>query len=140
MNAEPIRIMLVDDHSLVRESWKILLESNPRIKVIADCETSHMALELVSSLDPEIILLDINMTPVNGYLLARQLLEKKPTVKIIGLSVNHQPKNATQMLEAGGKGFITKTSTLDEIIAGIIAVHRGEIYICQEIRRNLPPA
>lgn len=140
MNDAPIRIMLVDDHQLVRESWRILLENNPRFHVVADCDGGETALQLIPELKPEILLLDINMAPMNGFTLARNAMQQLPTVKIIGLSVHNQPKYAHRMLELGARGFLTKTSPLEEINHGILEVYRGEVYICDEVKRNMPPA
>lgn len=140
MKEDFIRIMLVDDHPLVRESWKLLLENNNRFKVVGDCNGASEAFDLLAELQPEILLVDINMGPVDGFSVTKQVAEKFPEVKIIGLSVNNQPKYATRLLQLGARGFLTKTSTLQEINKGIIAVHEGKIYICDEIKRNMPPA
>ena len=115
MKNDYIRIMLVDDHQLVRESFKLLLENNPRFQVIADCDNGNAALEQFQS-------------------------ETMPMAKIIGLSVHNQAKYATRMMELGARGFLTKTSPLEEINRGILAVHRGEHYICEEVRLNMPPS
>ncbi|MBK8139602.1 MAG: response regulator transcription factor [Chitinophagaceae bacterium] len=140
MKNDYIRIMLVDDHQLVRESWKLLLENNPRFQVIADCDNGNAALEQFQSHHPDIMLVDINMSPVNGFELTRRIIETMPMAKIIGLSVHNQPKYATRMMELGARGFLTKTSPLEEINRGILAVHRGEHYICEEVRLNMPPS
>ncbi|MBL7725175.1 MAG: response regulator transcription factor [Chitinophagaceae bacterium] len=140
MSNEPIRIMLVDDHQLVRESWKMLLENNPRFHVVADCDNGNTALEQLQLLRPDIMLIDINMSPINGFDITRRIIETMPQARIIGLSVHNQPKYATRMMELGARGFLTKTSPMEEINEGILAVHRGEYYICEEIRRNLPPS
>lgn len=137
MTKDSIRIILVDDHKLIRESWKLLLENNSSIKVIADCDNGYKALELSKELLPDILLLDINMSPVNGFALAEKMTQTLPSVKVIGLSVSNQPKYAAKMIELGAKGFLTKTSSLEEIQRGIKHVHSGEIYICDEIRNQL---
>lgn len=137
---EPIRIILVDDHKMVRKSWKILLENNPRFKVVADCDNGNSAIEKAQEFVPDIMLVDINMSPLNGFSVTEKVLEKVPTVKIIGLSVNNQPKYANKMVELGARGYLTKTSPLDEINQGIQEVHDGKLYICEEVKRHMPPA
>jgi DNA-binding NarL/FixJ family response regulator len=139
MSNAPIRIILVDNHQLVRESWKILLENNPRFEVIADCDNGHSAIEHARKLSPDIMLIDINMSPFNGFAVTEQIIEKIPSVRIIGISVSNQTKYATDMMKLGARGYLTKTSPLEEIIHGILEVHRGELYICKEILRNIPP-
>lgn len=140
MKEEPIRIMLVDDHPLVRESWKLLLENNPRFQIVADFSGGAEALEHIPALNPDILLVDINMSPIDGFAVTRSVSTMMPSVKIIGLSVHNQPKYATRLLQLGARGFLTKTSSLEEINQGILAVHKGKIYICEEIKRNMPPA
>lgn len=139
MNAQTIRIVLVDDHKVIRDSWKLLLENNPRFKVIEDCDNSPHAIGKVSSLSPDILLVDINMSPVNGFNVTETVTKVSPSVKIIGLSVNNQPKYATRMLELGARGYLTKTSPLEEINRGIIEVYNGRIYVCEEVRGKMRP-
>jgi DNA-binding NarL/FixJ family response regulator len=137
MNIEPIRIIVVDDHQLVRESWKYLLQVNPRFKVIAECADGESAIEAAIEHKPDIILLDMNMSPMNGLQVTEKAIEIDPTLKIIGLSVNNQPMYAQRMLELGAQGYLTKTSTLEEINNGIMTVHEGKKYVCHEVRKHL---
>jgi two-component system, NarL family, invasion response regulator UvrY len=138
MSKEPIRIMLVDDHKIVRKSWRSLLENNPSFQVIADCDNGQSAIEQAEELIPDIMLVDINMSPLNGFTVTERVLETNPSIKIIGLSVNNQPKYAIKMVELGARGYLTKTSSLEEINHGILEVHKGKFYICEEVTRNMP--
>lgn len=137
MTPETIRIILVDDHKIIRDTWKMLLENNSGIEVIADCDNGFEAFELSKKLLPDILLVDINMSPVNGFSLTEKITEILPTIKVIGLSVSNQPKYASRMISLGAKGYLTKTSSLEEIQRGIREVNDGAIYICQEIREQL---
>ena len=134
---ETIRIILVDDHKLIRDSWKMLLENNSGIEVVADCDNGYEAFELSKKLLPDVMLVDINMSPVNGFSLTEKMTEILPDIKVIGLSVSNQPKYASRMLSLGAKGYLTKTSSLEEIQRGIRAVNEGAIYICEEIKKQL---
>lgn len=137
MTNKPVRIMLVDDHALIRETWKMLLQNIPAFQVVGDCGTGKDAIDLTRQLQPDIILLDINMFPVNGYEVAEKMAELISHTKIVGLSVNNKPKYAVRLVELGAKGYLTKTSTLEEICHGIMEVHHGNFYICEEIIRNI---
>ena len=139
MSTVPVRIILVDDHKIVREAWKGLFISHSRLEVIGECEDGQSAIEMAKKLLPDIMLVDINMSPMNGFVLTEKILEILPAIKMIALSVNNLPKYALRMLELGGKGYLTKTSSLDEITAGIMKVFEGDIYICEEIRKRMPP-
>jgi DNA-binding NarL/FixJ family response regulator len=139
MNTAPIRIILVDDHKIVRETWKMLLDNNQQFYVIAICEDSKSAIEEAQNHSPDVMLVDVNMSPVSGFVLTQKIMEMNPSIKIIGMSISNQPKFAQQMLESGAAGYITKTSSLDEIYHCILEVYKGERYICEEIRKNMPP-
>ncbi|HRG83430.1 MAG TPA: response regulator transcription factor [Chitinophagaceae bacterium] len=139
MTTPQIRIVLADDHQLIRESWRMLLENNPRFKVVADCSNGHDAIRCANEHRPDILLVDINMQPLNGFEVVRQVVEKNPSVRIIGMSVNNQPKYATRMVEMGARGYLTKTSSLAEIQHGIEQVYNGEVYICEEVKNLMPP-
>ena len=140
MSNTPIRIILVDDHKLVRQLWVGILQNNPLFKVLADCDTGDEAIKKTKELKPDILIVDINMSPTNGFAVTKQVVEESPSVKIIGLSVNNQPKYAIKMLELGAKGYFTKTSSLAEITRGIIEVFNGNEYICEEVRKFMPPS
>lgn len=132
----PIRIILVDDHDLIRESWKQLLNSDTRFKVVASLKNGADGIRQAINLLPDIILMDINMVPVNGFEATEKILISVPSAKIIGISVNNSPRYATKMLSLGAKGFVTKTSTLDELKKAILKVLHGEIYVCEEIKKR----
>jgi two-component system invasion response regulator UvrY len=138
MYTTKIRIIIIDDHELVRNSWKMLLENDPRLSVIGDFAEGSLAIRQAQVLLPDIILVDINMSPLTGFEIAKRLLEQDPRIKVIGLSVNNQPAYATRMMAIGAKGYLTKTSPFDEILHGIIEVYHGNEYVCDEIKRNIP--
>jgi DNA-binding NarL/FixJ family response regulator len=125
MSKQPIRIILVDDHQLARESWSMLLGYDDRFAVIHETGNGQDAIDLANRFEPDIMLVDINMEPVNGFEVTQKVLEKNPGVKIIGISVNNHPSYANHMLELGAKGFLTKGSSFDEIIQAIEEVHNG---------------
>lgn len=137
MKNNTIRIMLVDDHSLVREFWKMLLQRDSAFEVIADCDNGHAAIEVVTNHSPEIMLVDINMSPMNGFDVTEQALKIKPTLKVIGISVHNDPRYALRLMQLGAMGYITKTSSLEEIRYGILEVNKGTLYICDEVKRKM---
>jgi DNA-binding NarL/FixJ family response regulator len=128
--------MLVDDHELIRASWKLLLNKAPNFEVIAQCGNGMDAIEQAIKLLPDVILMDINMSPVNGFEATQKIMEIATSIKIIGVSGNNNPRYATKLFSLGGKGFVTKTSAFDELIIAIQKVYEGETYICQELRKK----
>lgn len=138
MDRTYISIVLADDHQIIRASWKALLENDPRFRVVADCHNGEKVIDYVRSLHPDILLVDITLSPNNGFSVARRVAEEFPSVGVIGLSVNNQPKYAIKMVGLGARGYLTKTSPLEEIIHGITEVHKGHTFICEEVKRHMP--
>ena len=137
MQKETIRVILVDDHQLVRETWRLLLSSHGQVEVVSECASAAEAIEQSSLLNPHVVLMDVNMYPVNGLEATRILHSRAPHIRIIGVSVNNQPAYARNMLEAGACGYVTKNSSREEMIEAIRAVVRGETYICREVREKM---
>ena len=132
-----IRIILADEHTPIRKSWKKILESNPRFTVLADCENGLVAQQLVNQLRPDILLMDLTNSPEDGLKIAEQIVMQFPAVKVVGISVSNRPHYALKMISLGAKGYLTKTSPLSEIYEGIIQVFEGHTYICEEIRSRM---
>jgi len=128
----------VDDHDLVRESFKLLLEKDNRFSIISHCKSGAEAIDLSMKLLPDVMLMDINMSPINGFEAAQKITEATPSVKIIGVSINNNPKYALKMIDHGAKGFVTKTSAFSELAYAIEKVYAGESYICNEVRKKMP--
>lgn len=132
-----ISILLVDDHKLVRESWAFILNSDNRFEVVAETSNADEAVEAAIKLKPAIVLMDINMSPVNGFEATKLIRSVSPGSKIIGISMHSMPAYARKMLQMGAMGYVTKNSSKDELLAAIIEVHSGKKYICKEIKNIL---
>jgi two-component system, NarL family, invasion response regulator UvrY len=122
---------------MVRETWKMLLETHHGIDVIEECASGSEAIDVAPSLNPHVILMDVNMTPVNGFEATRKILKTAPHIKIIGVSVNNQPGYARNMLQLGAKGYVTKNSSREEMITAIQEVMKGNIYVCHEVSAKM---
>ena len=136
MNKTPVKIILVDDHNIIRNLYKKIFNSSPLFTVIADFEDSKKAIEEIKNFNPDIILVDINMSPVNGFYVTEQLLKQNAALKIVGLSINNQPSYARRIMELGAKGYLTKTSPIDEVLDGMMEVYKGNTYISAEVRKK----
>jgi DNA-binding NarL/FixJ family response regulator len=130
----PIRILIADDHKLLRELWTIILNSDERFNVIAGCSDGQEAIELVEKMHPDIVIMDLNMVMVSGLQATEEISNRFPAIKVIGVSAFAVPKYARQMIQVGAKGYVTKNSSKDELIHSILEVHKGSKYICREIR------
>ena len=130
----PITVLIVDDNIYMRETLNYLISHTPQLKLLGEASNGHEAITQALTLQPDIILMDINMSPINGFEATRKLLKTNPRYKIIGISVHTQFSYASNLLSLGAKGYLTKTSSHHEIIEAIIRVANGEEYICNELR------
>ena len=132
-----VSIMIVDDHTLIRETWSFLLGKNENFEVVAECGDGERAIELARDKRPDIVLLDINMAPMSGFDVLKMIRKYSPGSKIIGVSMHSQPAYAKKMLRLGAKGYVTKNSPRQEMLEAIAEVSNNQVYICQEVKNIL---
>jgi two-component system response regulator NreC len=130
-----IRILLADDHGIVRNGLRSLIEkqANSEMKVIAEAENGRIAVQLASELRPDIIIMDVSMPDLNGMEASRQILDKHPGIKILGLSMHSNRRFVADMLSAGVCGYMLKESLFDELILAIRTIMTGDIYLSPRI-------
>lgn len=134
---EKITILLVDDHKLIRESWSFILNSDERFEVIGETSNGEEAVEIARQKNPRIVLMDINMSPMNGFDTTKLVRKFSPSSKIIGISMHSMPAYARRMLQMGAMGYVTKNSSKDELLTAIVDVNNGKKYICEEVKNIL---
>lgn len=128
-----IRILLAEDHTIVREGLRSLLENQPDMKVVGEAEDGRTALELVRELLPDVVIMDITMPNLNGVEATRHITSEFPEVKVIALSIHSNSRFVTDMLKAGAKGYILKECLFDELVQAIQAVIVGDGYLSSRI-------
>lgn len=128
-----IRLIIVDDHKLVREAWKLLLSRDERIEVIAVCESGEQAIEAAKNQKPDVMLMDITMEPMNGVEATAAIRAFNTTIKIIGVSVHSDLAHVNAIIGAGANGYITKNSSGEEMVHGIFEIMSGKTYVCKEV-------
>lgn len=134
---EKVTILIADDHTLVRETWSFILNSDERFKVIAESGSGEDAVDQAKLLRPNIVIMDINLPGMNG-IEATQLIRKfSPTSKILGVSLHTQPTYARKMIQKGAMGYVTKNSSKEEMFKAITEIQNGRRYICDEIKNIL---
>lgn len=134
---EKISILLVDDHKLIRDSWSFILNSDKRFLVIGETSDADTAIEISRNEKPVIVLMDINMAPVNGFEITKQIRKTSPSSKIIGISMHSMPAYARRMLQLGAMGYVTKNSSKEELLSAIVQVNEGKKYVCDEVKNIL---
>jgi len=134
---EKITILLVDDHKLIRVSWSFILNSDPRFSVIGETNSGEEAIDIASKKKPDIVLMDVNMSPINGFDATKQIHKLSPDSRIIAVSMHTMPAYAKRMLQLGAMGYVTKNSSKEEMITAIVEVSNGNKYICDEVKAIL---
>ncbi len=129
-----IRIMIVEDHQMVREIWTLILNETPGFLVVAATGNGEEAITLANDLLPNIVLMDISMMPVSGIEVTEKIWKLLPEVKVIGLSMHSEPVYVRKMLKAGARGYMSKNSSREEIEEGIRKVHAGELLVSYDVR------
>jgi two-component system, NarL family, invasion response regulator UvrY len=132
-----IRVMLVDDHRLVRAGLKRVLSEMADIEVVAEAGTGEEALELARKCNPEVVLMDVNMPGMGGLATTRRLVARMPQVKVIAVSMHLEEPYPSRMLEAGAAGYISKDSAADEVGTAIRRVQSGGHYVAADVAGNL---
>lgn len=132
-----ITVLLVDDHELVRTGIRYILDAVDDIDVVAEASDGVEAIAKVRELNPDIILMDVNMPGMGGLECARKLLQIKPKIRIIALTVYIDEPYPSQLLDMGVMGYLTKGCAVDEVFNAIMTVHKGERYLSEDVARLL---
>jgi two-component system invasion response regulator UvrY len=133
----PITILFVDDHALIRKAWAFILKNDPRFELIASCESGEEAIEKSKELHPDIIIMDIRLKGISGIEATRLIRKDCPEAKIIGLSFHSETQPAQAMIHNGARGYLTKLANPEEIFGAIIEVFHGNNYICSDMMGKL---
>lgn len=134
---DPITLLLVDDHDIVRAGLKSFLESQSGFQVVAEAGNGHEAVERAIETQPAIVLMDISMPGVDGLEATRQLKKMCPATQVLALTVHDDKHYFMEMLAAGASGYLTKQAAADELVAAIRCVAEGNVYLQPALARWL---
>jgi NarL family two-component system response regulator LiaR len=144
--AQPIRVLLVDDHAVVRKGLRALFEREPSIEVVGEAEDGEHAVTMADRLRPDVVVMDLEMPGIGGTEATRQITAEQPSVKIVVLTSHAAEEDVFPALKAGALGYLLKHSAPDDIIRAIEQAHRGETVLHPSIARMVlqelqrPPA
>src|SRR5512135_2243345 len=124
-----IKIILADDHQIVRQGLRTLLACEPDMKIVGEADNGRKALGLAEELAPDVIIMDISMPDLNGIDATRQILLKSPEIKIIALSMHSDSLFVMNMFKSGALGYLLKDCALEELVKAIRTVMREKTYI-----------
>lgn len=128
-----IRIVVADDHRIVREGLGALIEELPNMEVVGQAEEGRTAMRLVEELAPDVVLMDVAMPGLNGIEATRKIASDHPSVKVIALSMHSETQFVARMLEAGASGYMVKEGAFEDLAAAIEEVTSGNTYLCPRI-------
>lgn len=132
-----IKVLLVDDHELVRLGIKRLLQDVSGMKVVGESATGEEAIRLAKTLIPDVVLMDVQMPGIGGLEATRKMIRHNPDLKVLALTVCDDEPYPSRLLQAGAAGYITKGCDPDEMIRAIRTVHAGQRYISSGIAQQL---
>jgi two-component system, NarL family, invasion response regulator UvrY len=133
----PIKVLLVDDHAVVREGYRRLLEEEPNIRVVGEAGNGEQACESARTLSPDVVVMDIALPGISGIEATRRALKEQPHLRILMFSMYDDSIYAARALEAGASGYISKASAPEVLVRAIYAVSRGERYLSPDVETNM---
>ena len=128
-----VKIILADDHRIMREGLRALLERDAAIEVIAEADNGRTTVELSRELNPDVVVIDIGMPDLNGIDATRQIVSESPAVKVIALSMHSDRKFVREMLSAGASGYLLKDSAFEELGTALTTVINNQTYLSPKI-------
>lgn len=134
---ERIRVLIADDHTLVREGLRALLEGQGDFEVIAEASNGREAVERAIQLRPDVVLMDIGMPELDGLAATRQIVRTRPGIRILVLTVHETEDYFFRVLEVGAHGFLVKDAASTELVAAVRAVHNGGVYLHPPMAKRL---
>jgi DNA-binding NarL/FixJ family response regulator len=132
-----IAVLLVDDHTVVRQGLRALLESEGDLKVVGEAENGRQAVRLARKMLPDVVLMDVAMPVLNGIEATRQIVKDVPSTKVLGLTSYGDDEYVTQLMQAGARGFLIKQTAADDLLKAIRQVKEGKTYFSPSVAKRL---
>jgi DNA-binding NarL/FixJ family response regulator len=133
MTAQPLRIIVVDDHGVVRRGVRALLETQPGWEVAAEGTTGREAVELVRQLHPDVVVMDLSLPELNGLDATRQILKESPRTEVLVLTMHHSEQLAREVLQAGARGYVLKSDADQSLIAAVDSLRQHKPFLSSAV-------
>lgn len=124
-----VRVLVVDDHEIVREGIRMVLATDPELEVVGVASSGEEAIEKVRELEPDVVLMDIGMPGLSGFEATRRIRESHPNTQVVALTVHDSEGYVFQMLQAGATGYVVKRAPAEDVIAAVKRAHQGEAVL-----------
>ncbi len=132
-----LRILLADDHIVMRTGLRALLERQPNLEVVGECENGRETVKLAASLRPDVVVMDVGMPILNGIEATKMIVSKHPTTAVVILSMHADESYVMRALKAGARGYLLKDSAADDLISAIQAVSQNKSFFAPKVSRIL---
>ncbi len=132
-----IRVLIVDDHEIVRSGMKMMLEDEAQLELVGECENGQQAIEKARELQPDVIIMDITMPEMNGIDATRKIKEQMPDIAVLAMTVHEDSDYFFEMLKAGASGYVPKRVASDELLRAIEIVASGHVFLEPGVATNL---
>jgi two-component system response regulator NreC len=128
-----IRILLADDHAVVRQGFRMILSAHPDLEIVGEAGNGREAVELAATLRPDVVVMDVAMPELNGIEATRRLTAENPHIRVVALSMHKDSGYVREILRAGARGYLLKDSVADDLVAAVRSVAGGEGYLSPAI-------
>ncbi len=132
-----IRLLLVDDHEVVRTGLRMLLESQTNINIVAEAKNGEEALRFAADLLPDVIVMDITLPDMTGINVTRRIKQDHPEIAVVALTIHDDEQYFFEMLQAGASGYVPKRAAPEDLISAICTAYAGEIYLYPSLAKAL---
>ncbi|MFC6999041.1 response regulator [Rufibacter roseus] len=132
-----VKLILVDDHTIIRDGLKSLLKTERSIQIVGEAENGQQLLQLLEQVTPDVVMLDLNMPVMDGFETLQHLQKKHPDIKVLVLTMLNQNSYVQKVRDAGAHGFVLKSAGKEELVHAVKTVANNNPYICSEVALNL---
>jgi two-component system response regulator NreC len=132
-----MRVVVVDDHTLIRQGIVGLLESQPDIEVVGQAGNGQDGIALAAELTPDVVLMDVSMPGISGLAAAKEIKSRRPEVAVLFLTIHDREDYLYQALRAGASGYVLKGADVNDLLAALRSAHRGEVYLSPSVAKAL---
>jgi two-component system response regulator NreC len=132
-----VRVLVVDDHEIVREGIRMVLATDPELEVVGVASSGEEAIEKVRELEPDVVLMDIGMPGLSGFEATRRIRQSHPQTQVVALTVHDSEGYVFQMLQAGATGYVVKRAAAEDVIAAVKRAHQGEAVLHPSVAKLL---
>jgi DNA-binding NarL/FixJ family response regulator len=135
MPGQKIRVLIADDHGIVREGIRMILAAQEDIEVVGEASTGREAVELARRMQPDVVLMDISMPDLNGIQATELIRRELPEVQVLGLTMHEEGNYVFELLKVGAAGYVLKRAAAEDLVAAVRAAHRGEAFLYPSVAK-----